>query len=121
MYSKEKNNLNGIDNARTAWEIYKYNDYKQVQINNFSVDNLSKEALLPLIKSKLDILLQIEREIEQLRKETKTTVNLEQFANKESSIKLRWIELQNRLNSVELYIKLNGDLDREINCELAKY
>lgn len=120
LYSKEKNNLNGIDNAKTAWEIYKYNDYKQVEINNFPVDKLSKEALLLQIKSKLDILLQIEREIEQLREETKTTVNLEQFANKQSSIKLRWIELQNRLNSVDLYIKLNGVLDREINSQLAK-
>ncbi len=113
---KDKN-IEKADLAWNFWRLFEANGYKQIEFENQGniqdkIDNnLVEECKL------LDKLLEIQKEVNNI---SKNLVN-----NKEkwdSNVKKSFIEILNKnmndLNNVKLYIKLNGDIRKDIERNL---
>jgi hypothetical protein len=106
LFADDKNTLKGIEDARTVWKLYKYNDYKDVQINNLQWENMNQDILIPHLGGLLNETLEIKDKLEAMKGSFKTD---------------QLIVLKDKLESSELYLALNGKLIKEIDNLLANY
>lgn len=114
LFTEEKDQLKGIDEARAVWKLYKYNGYTEIPVHYYN-KKWSKDAIIPQLGVSLDKMLDVKEQLDKLRTET-TDNNPESNQNKKSDL----FQLKEALDSIPLYIKLNGDLSREIDQELSK-
>lgn len=109
LYEENKNQINDIQEIRNFWELYKYNGYEPLRINS---DSFEKKGEY-LTFSKAVALLQKILKIKEQADEIKTSLidnSQSSFINKKNKL----LELEKELGEIPLYIKLNGDVHKEI-------
>lgn len=115
LFEKKKDYLTGINDARTLWKLYKCNGYKEIQINgSIHHKGMRNDEIFHWYGVLLDEMLEIEKDLEQIKNDISVN-NSESESNKRN----RLLDLKEKLNSIHLYITLNGDLSREIDQELS--
>ncbi|WP_352421863.1 P-loop NTPase fold protein [Proteiniphilum sp.] len=113
LFAHDKDQLTGVNKARTVWRLYKNNGYKDIQVNDPRWKNLNRDTLIARLGALLDKMLKIKEEVEQIKIEADETIESEK--NKVDRLQ----ELREELSAIPLYITLNGDLSREIDQKIS--
>ncbi|KAA6318376.1 hypothetical protein EZS27_031604 [termite gut metagenome] len=96
---------------KNFWELYKNNSYKPIEFQNQG--NVEKKIQSNLNKEVQDLnkLLEIEREFDEFEKDRTLTP-----CKKDDEYYLsQYIRLQNRIDSIELYLTRKGDIIQKIS------
>lgn len=110
LFSEDKNDLKGIDEARIVWKLYKYNGFKEIDIiNSPFFRDMGDDIIIPEMEKLLDSMLAIKEKVDQIKFVSEDTSELE----KEKVAQL--LNLEEELNNNSLPIKLKVDIIKEID------
>lgn len=113
LFADDKDQLKGISDARIVWRLYKYNGFKEIQINDTQWKILNKDMLIARLGTLLDGMLIIKEQVKQMKIELDDT-------NESKTAKVDQLKkTQKDLDAIPLYITLRGDLSEEINQKLT--
>ena len=115
LFANDKDQLNGISDARIVWRLYKHNGYKEIQINDTRWNILNKDIHIARLGALLDGMLRIKEEVKQIKIESYDT-------NESKTAKVDQLQkAQKDLDSIPLYITLKGDLSEEIDQKITAF
>lgn len=113
LFANDKDQLKGISDARIVWRLYKYNGYKEIQINDTQWMILNNDILIARLGTLLDDMLKIKEEVEQIKIESDDT-------NESKTAKVDQLQkAKKNLDNIPLYITLKGDLSEEIDQKIT--
>ncbi len=112
LYDENKNQIDNIQEIRDFWKLYKYNGYEPLQLSNNLFERKEEYLTFSKATTLLKKMLIIKDQVDE--------INASSINNSQNSLlnkKKRLQELEEELEKIPLYIKLNGDI-RKIITEL---